>query len=238
MYLVRTQKRIFEDILEYFKGLVRKGKLKPGDRLLSERELALELGVSRASLREALRALEMLGFLSINPGKGTYVLSPNTHSLSAFTELTMYLRPTLFENILEVRVIIECEAVRLTAKRASQEELAYIRSALERMIMIPKGVGLAERASEADFEFHKGIIRATHNDFLIFLYDIIEVLLRRSHAERWAASLASIPDAFNVITRIHRGIYEAIEEGNEHVAGKWLGEHFSLLDNKKFFKNI
>ena len=106
MCLVRTKKRVFEDILEYFKGIIRKGKLKPGDRLLSERELAGKLEVSRASLREALRALEMLGFLSINPGKGAYVLSPKTETLSAFTELTMYLRPTISENILEVRIII------------------------------------------------------------------------------------------------------------------------------------
>ena len=232
LHLERTKNRVFEDILEYFKGVIRKGKLKSGDRLLSERELAAELGVSRASLREAFRALEMLGFLSINPGKGTYILSPNTDSLSTFTELTMYLRPTLFENILEVRTIIECAAIRLAAKRSSQEELGYITSALDQMEHISKGDGLAKRASEADFEFHKGIIRATHNDFLVFLYGIIEVLLKRSHEERWDESLSVIPDAFNVIIDLHKAILEAILAGDEFLAEKRLREHFGVLGRK------
>jgi len=230
MRLVRTKKRVFEDILEYFKGIVRKGKLKPGDRLLSERELAGKLEVSRASLREALRALEMLGFLSINPGKGAYVLSPSTETLSAFTELTMYLRPTISENILEVRIIIECEAVRLASKRASREELRYIKSLLEQMQRLTPGKDLAVRASQVDFGFHKKIINATHNDFLIFLYDLIEVLLRRSHSERWAAALSNITGAFDKIIRAHEAIYEAIVDGNEALAEKRLREHFKILE--------
>lgn len=232
MHLVRTKNRVFEDILEYFKGLIRKGKIKPGDRLLPERELAAELQVSRASLREAFRALEMLGFLSINPGKGTYVLSPNTRSLSDFTELTMYLRPTLFENILEVRVVVECAAVRLAAKRASQEELAYIRNALEQMTLISKDVGLAERISEADSEFHKGIIRATHNDFLVFLYEIIGVLLKKSTEKRWQESMNTIPNAYDIIISLHKGIFEAVIEGDEYLAEKRLREHFGILNKK------
>ena len=230
MRLVRTKKRVFEDILEYFKGIVRKGKLKPGDRLLSERELAGKLEVSRASLREALRALEMLGFLSINPGKGAYVLSPSTETLSAFTELTMYLRPTISENILEVRIIIECEAVRLASKRASREELGCIKGSLEKMQRLTPGKGLAVKASQVDFGFHKKIINATHNDFLIFLYDLIEVLLRRSHSERWAAALSNITGAFDKIIRAHEAIYEAIVDGNEALAEKRLREHFKILE--------
>ena len=230
LHLVRTQNRVFEDILEYFKGLIRKGKLKPGDRLLTERELAAELGVSRASLREALRALEMLGFLSIIPGKGAHVLSPKTETLSEFTELTMYLRPTISENILEVRIIIECEAVRLASKRASREELGCIKSLLEQMQRLTPGKGLAVRASKIDFRFHKKIINATHNDFLIFLYDLIEILLRRSHSERWAASLSNITGAFNKIIRAHEALYEAIADGNEALAEKRLREHFKILE--------
>jgi len=234
MHFVRTKKRVFEDILEYFKVIIKKSKLKPGDRLLTERELAGKLKVSRSSLREAFRALEMLGFLSIKPGIGTFILSPNTDSLSAFTELTMYLRPTLFENILEVRVIIECEAVRFASKRSSQEELAYIRNASDRMTNIPKDDRLAERVSKADFEFHKEIIRATHNDFLIFLYEIIEVLLKQSTEKRWVESLAIIPDAFDVIINLHKRIFEAILKRDESLAEKMLREHFRILDKNNF----
>ncbi len=229
MQLTRTHKRVFEDILEHFKELTKKREIKPGDRLQPERELAAGLGVSRASVREAFRALEMLGFLSINPGKGTYVLPPDAHSLSEFTELTMYLRPTIFENILEARVIIECAAARLAAKRASQEELANIKTALERMMLVSEDAEMSKILSETDFDFHKGMILATHNDFLVFLYDIIGVLLKKNTEKRIIETLAVVPNALDVIKNSHQGIFEAVKKGDEFLAEKKLREHFDVL---------
>ncbi|MBW1730903.1 MAG: FadR family transcriptional regulator [Deltaproteobacteria bacterium] len=231
--ITESRKRVFEAILEYFKKALTSGNLKPGDRLLPERDLAAQFQVSRASLREALRALEMLGVLSVIPGNGASIVQPDPHSLSKVFGLAMSLRPTISENILEVRKIIECGAVRVACKRASPAELAYIKSTLSRMQKVSNQDDSGIGASQADFEFHKGVINATHNDFLIFLYEILEILLKRSHAERWKDALRFVPDAAEAVTKAHEGIYEAIVEGNEEKAEELMRNHFLVLDSRK-----
>ncbi len=220
--------RVFDQILEYFKKALVEGDLKPGDHLPPERQLASSLGVGRSSLREALRALEILGLVSIVAGQGTFVLPPNTHSLSTFLEVTLALRPTFSENILEARTIIECEAVRLAAKRASAEERAHMREALEQMLRATVG---DETGPQADFAFHNWIIQATRNDFLIFLYDAIEVLLRRGYGERWRVALANIPGILDLLGKAHKGIFEAIEARNSILAEERMREHFKIIQS-------
>ena len=74
-------KKIYEEIVEQIRLLMAGGELKPGDKLLPERELADRLQVSRASVREAIRALEMMGFVEIRPGDGTFVRDRNTDEI-------------------------------------------------------------------------------------------------------------------------------------------------------------
>jgi DNA-binding FadR family transcriptional regulator len=225
--------RIFETILDYFKGAVADGTIKPGDRLLPERDLAVQFDVSRASLREVLRSLEMMGVLSVIPGKGTFVLPPETQTLTGLLGLILNLRPALSKDILEVRKIIECEAVRLTCHRASPEELFNIEGAVKKMSAISNDEKNGIEAAHADFEFHKGIIRATHNDFLIFLYGAIEILVQKSHEERWIDSLRYIPDAVQVITKAHEDIYGAIVRKNESMATELMRGHFQLIGPRR-----
>ena len=198
------------------------GALKPGDRLLSERELSVHLGVSRASLREALRALDMFGLISSIPGKGSLIQQPNFHALSAVFELMLFLNPSMSENVLEVRILIECEAVRLAAKRATPEELATIGSILRRM---PVSLNGEDFGAEADFEFHRAIMRATHNDILIFLSKTIEGLLKRSHYER-RISLFKIQGVREKLVGVHEDVYEAIAQGDADAAAERMREHF------------
>ena len=125
--------RVFMQILDYCKNLMAQGQLKSGDRLLPERGLSERLGVSRASLRDALRTMEMLGLLSVIPEHGTYIQPSNLKFLSTFFGLAFSIRPAILENIFEVRIMLNCEAARLASKRFSQQELASIKSAPDRM---------------------------------------------------------------------------------------------------------
>lgn len=231
--LVQPKDRILDTLLGYFKEALIQGKLKPGDRLLSERDLAAQFQISRASLREALRALEMLGMLSVEPGKGTFVLPPRPETITGVLGLIVSLRPTMSESILEVRIIIECEAARLASLRASPEELAYIKSTLTRMHNPSSKEELGAAAAHADFEFHKGIIKATHNGFLAFLYDALEILLIRSHTERWVDSLRYVPNAAEVVSQAHEGIYEAVKKGDPDISERLMRDHFGIVASRK-----
>jgi GntR family transcriptional repressor for pyruvate dehydrogenase complex len=220
------RRRLFDKIIDYFKEALGEGRLKPGDGLPSERELAMRLGVSRASLREALRGLEMSGFISIIPGQGSFILAPNSRSLSSFFELMFSLKPPISENILELRMIIECEATRLATRRATPEELAHIKTFLNLMRNSMTG---DNPGVQADFEFHNAIIRATHNDVLIFLYETVESLLKRSHYERRVA-VFNIPGARDVLVAAHEDVYDAMLTGQQEAAAERMREHFRILN--------
>ena len=220
--LAPSKTRIFDSLLLFFKQLMEEGEIRPGDRLLSERELSSRLGISRASLREALRALELFGIISIIPGQGSYIVPPNFKSLASVFELMLSLKPSISENVLEVRVIIEIEAVRLATLRATPEELASIKAMLDRM---PPSLDGKDFGAQADFEFHKAILKATHNDILIFLSETIEGLLRKSHYER-RISLFNIIEERNQLVQVHRDVYGAMEARDPDKAADKMREHF------------
>ncbi len=231
--LAPSQTRIFDKIISFFKEIMEAGELMPGDRLLSERELSSRLGVSRASLREALRALELFGLISVIPGQGSFITPPNFKSLSSVFELMLTLKPSISENVLEVRVLLEVEAVRLATKRATPEELALIKGVLERM---PPSLDGEDFGAQSDFEFHKAILTATHNDILIFISDTIEGLLRKSHYER-RISLFNIIDEREKLVQCHREIYEAMDARDADAAANSMRDHFRYT-NRLIAKSV
>lgn len=144
-------------------------KLAPGEQLPNEPDLAREMGVSRATLREAIQALAVRGVLEVRRGRGTFV-SERVEEIDdfGFSELER-LRPQL-KDLFELRAIFEPSAARLACRRATEEELADILAkgaAVERCILAK------EDRTEADREFHAAIVRATHNEFMMRLLPTI-----------------------------------------------------------------
>ncbi len=215
-----------DTVLRYFKDAILQGGLKPGDCLLPEREMSKSIGVSRASLRETLRALEILGIIVSVPGQGSYILPPNIRSLSNFFELMLTIKPTISENIMELRLTLETSAVRLATKRATPQELAYIREIIDRM---PEKLNREQLGVETDFEFHLAIMRATHNDLFVFVYEIIEALLLRSHYERRVGVLF-VKGVAEKFIDVHKRVYNAMMKGDEALAVEAMNQHFQEID--------
>lgn len=218
-----TPARRYDEILTYFKEQLRTGTLKAGDRLLPERELAAELGVSRSILREVLRALEILGVLKILPKQGALVLAPNSQFLQKFFGFTLSLNASVSEAIRELRMVIECGAAGLAARRASQEEKAKMRDALVRMPHSPES---GDTGADADFEFHAEIVRATHSESLIFVYGAVQELVEKSHQEGRRA-VFTIPGKLEELVQEHTDILRAIEQANERQAEDCMRRHLS-----------
>lgn len=224
--LALNKSKPFDTILRYFKEAILQGGLKPGDCLIPERELGELIGVSRASLRETLRALEILGIIVSVPGQGSYILPPNIRSLSSFFELMIALKPTLSENILELRLTLECEAVSLATRRATPQELAQIREIIGRM---PKTLDRDHLGVETDFEFHLAIMRATHNDLFVFVYEIIAALLKRSHYERRIGVLY-VTGVGEKFIEVHENVFNAMLKGDELLAVETMKKHFQVIN--------
>ena len=142
-----------------YNQIVAEGRLSPGDKLPNEVDLSRELGVSRATLREAIRALAVQGVLEVQRGRGTFV------SRQVAEEVRGQLR-----DLFELRAIFEPQAARLACVRATEQELAEILAQGER---VAARIQAGEDRTQADLEFHGAIVRATHNAFMMRLLPII-----------------------------------------------------------------
>src|SRR5438093_752803 len=203
--------RVTEGAIDKIRERIVSGAWGPGDRLPKESELAAQLGLSRNSLREAVRALSQLRVLEVRQGDGTYVssLEPDlllestgfiSHLLLGETELELY----------EVRRILEAAAASLAAGRIDAEEKVELEQSLERM-------GRADNVEdlvEADVAFHAVIAGAAGNAVLTSL--LASLATRTMRARLWHGREAD--DALDETRDEHRRIYEAIIAGDPELA--------------------
>jgi len=221
--LVASQRpQLFFKILERFKTLLLDGKIRPGDRLLPERELSAQFEVSRPILRETLRVLEILGLINTIPKHGTYIQNANSRSFRNFFGLVLSLKPSISQDILGLRIIIECGAARLAATQATSEELAHMRSIVDRLVFTNSE---DDMGIQADFDFHTALIKATHSEILLVVYEAIEDLLRQSHKERRIA-LYKIPGMLDTLVKLHQAILDALISGDGQAAEDRMRDHF------------
>jgi DNA-binding FadR family transcriptional regulator len=151
-------RRLYRQIADQIETLIATGEFAPGDRLPPERDLAGKLGVSRATVREAMIALELAGLVDVRTGSGIYVLTRRRNGSDAKDQ-----GPGPFE-LLDARRALEGGVAALAAANATDAEIATLHEALELM--------QREQASDADTEdgdrlFHLSIARATHNALLL-----------------------------------------------------------------------
>lgn len=144
-------------------------KLAPGQKLPNELELSQEMGVSRATLREAIRALVTQGVLEVRRGKGTFV-SPRAGELEDFGFDALERVRGQLRDLFELRSIVEPQAARLACQRATEAELQEI---LTRGRQVEACIRAGEDRTRADREFHAAIVRATHNEFMMRLLPVI-----------------------------------------------------------------
>ena len=146
-------------IVNAIKGMIFERRLLPGDKLPTERDLAQQFGVSRASVREALHSLETLGLVEARVGSGTY-LAENPDSILEHLSWVVYFSGDVETDLRQARLIVEPEIAALAAERATEADIAALSACLESMGM---ALGDAREAAVQDFEFHVALAKAAHN---------------------------------------------------------------------------
>jgi GntR family transcriptional repressor for pyruvate dehydrogenase complex len=224
-------RRLYEEIVEQIKKLITDGRLKPGDKLLAERELAEQFQVSRASVREAIRTLEMLGVIDIRPGEGTFVRG--TESDDIIRPLAMFLaveRNSLLD-MFEMRRIFETATASLAAERATEEELDHIGAMLEKMrerlnVLDP------EKGEEFDAAFHYAVAEATHNSLLTKLFKTVsEEFAKANSVARRQLYHDNIQNAQRIIDQ-HSEILEAIRARDPKTASEAMLAHLIFAEGE------
>jgi len=223
---------VTDDAIHEIKQLIVTGRVAPGERLPSEKELSVQLGLSRSSLREAVRALSLLRVLNVRHGDGTYVSSLRPELLVGVLESAVDLLQdrTLLE-VFELRRVLEPAATALAATRITEEELQEVHTCLRAM----EGITDPEAFVAMDLEFHDRLVRAGGNSTLAALARSFCLQTVRVRVWRLAAV-----EGVGEWTRVqHEAIYRAVAARDAqlalaaatvHVAEAelWLKRHLGL----------
>ncbi len=215
---------VTDDAILEIKRLIISGRVGPGEKLPRESELAAQLGLSRSSLREAVRALALIGVLNARQGDGTYVSSLGPQLL---LEVTSFVADFLQDHralleLLEVRRLLEPTATALAAVRISEPELSRLLDCRRRM----DSASTVEELVEADDEFHDVIVSATGQATLASL---IKSLTGRTLRARIWRGLAD-EGALEETKRAHAAIYMAIEGRDAELARAAATMHISEVE--------
>ncbi len=215
--LVRS--RLYEQVAEQITAWIADNGLKPGDRLPPERELAQRLGVSRATLSQALVALEVIGVVAVRHGDGTLVTKSRTRSIVEAIRAHADRLP----EVIDTRDALETKIAALAAVRRTDEDLARIDEALDAMAADVEAGG---RGVEGDERFHGAVTTAAHSLLLARLMDEISDLIKETRIES-----LSQPDRPHASLAGHRAIAEAIRAQQPEAAREAMHAHVDLVSD-------
>jgi GntR family transcriptional regulator, transcriptional repressor for pyruvate dehydrogenase complex len=212
--------RISETIVEQVRQLMRQGQLRPGDRLPAERDLCEQFGVSRVTVREALRMLESSGLVDIRVGArgGAFVTAPSSGRIGDGLADMLSLSVISAANVTEVRLILEVGIVPLLCERATEEDLED----LERMCALSReALSRSGYSMDMSAEFHVRVARATHNPALALLVESFRgpILMSLEQAR------ASAPEMGELGTEEHEQFVAAVRRRDPEQAMRIMREH-------------
>jgi GntR family transcriptional repressor for pyruvate dehydrogenase complex len=223
-------KRISDQVFDQIRELIFRGTLKPGDKLMTERELSQAMKVSRTTIREAIQRLVAMGMIVQRQGQGTFV-KPIDINLENPLVKAMEDQNASLEDLLEVRMGLECNAAALAAKRADEADIAAMTKSIDEM----QGEVISGRlGTEADTAFHMAIAYAAKNPLHILImrnfYDYLFLGIGEN-----LACLYDDPKNIQEILRQHKSILSTIKARDPHKAYTTMKKHINFVLD--FFKD-
>ena len=215
---------ISDELVARFKDLIAKGVFAPGQKLPPERELAEALAVSRPTVRQALRALQIMGVIRVRQGSGSYLSLSARDIMRVPLEFALAFQNVAKTDLFETRRTLEVELASLAAERRTEEDLEAMHHALAAM----RGtMGDPEAWCQTEPEFHMCIVRAARNGVMMTIIEMLSQMLMESRKET-VRLLTEYESSF----RSHDNIYIEIKKQNPVAAAKRMIEHFELLETR------
>ncbi|WP_462413678.1 FadR/GntR family transcriptional regulator [Neobacillus sp. Marseille-QA0830] len=224
MFTVINKKKKFEEVLDQIKKLLITKKLKIGQKLPNEIELAESMGISRSSLREAFKVLSVIGILEGKSGEGTIIKQAEPENLKNIMSLVAISKGLNTNELFEVRTILEMGAVKLTASRRTASDLQKIEKILIEMDQLPSEN--QDEQSENDFLFHQSIVATSKNRMLQMVVEVISDLLSEQ-IKTTRNELATSPSTLKRFQEEHWSIFKAIEKKDEEEAQRIMLTHLA-----------
>jgi GntR family transcriptional repressor for pyruvate dehydrogenase complex len=225
-------KRISDQVFDQLRELIFRGDIGPGQKLMPERELSENLGVSRSSVREAINKLVTLGFLEQRQGHGTIVRSLDEAGMMMPLATVMEAQDASLIDLLEVRRGMESNAAAMAAQRADEKDVRLMEKGLRSMEEETAKGGLG---TEGDVGFHMAISYATKNPLQVYImktvFDFLFVGIREN-----LLHLYEDPRNIEEILRQHTAIFEAVRSRNPDAAFNAMRRHIDFVIS--FFKRL
>lgn len=211
--------KLYEEISKQIISLINSGELKPGDKLPPERSLAEQLNVSRTAIREALRALESMGYIESKVGGGTFVREISLENIISPVSAMFQQDESLLKDLIAVRLLLETEMASLAAKHITPEKAMKIEEAI---ILMRKEVAKGEIGLRGDNSFHAALAEASGNSAMSLISDMCMELLSKTRLA--TLELENQPEQS---LSEHIMIYEAVIAGDSRLAAKRMKEHLN-----------
>lgn len=226
------QKNTSLKITEYIKNDIELGILKPSEKLPSERDLVKKFGVSRSSIREAIKSLTVMGYVEPIKRKGTFVSKKYIDNQYANCQLKKTFDAAPIFDLMEVRIILEEKFIPLAVRRANNENIDKLNKAIEKL---KKSDSLYD-FFKADQEFHYALAEATNNSIII---EIMKVILNRINCNDYAFITTGSQTKENTIRAFTKIVHHIINKNTEE-ATLLYHNHLYLVDDvlKKLFVEV
>lgn len=218
-------KKISDQAFDQIRELIYRGKLKPGDRILAERELARAMQVSRSTIRDAIQRLVTMGLVVQKQGRGTFVTAVDSKEETTIFKMMQQTQDATIDDLLEVRLGLECNAAALAARRADGEDIKAMEHSLEEM---KKEIDSGRLGTAADTSFHMSIAYAAKNPIQILImrnfYDYLFHGIRTSLEDLYM-------DGENIdsILKQHIGVIDAIKARDGEEARRAMNIHIDFV---------
>lgn len=214
----------YERVFGFLREQLLSGSLREGDLLLPERELCQQLEVSRPVLREALRALSIMGVIDIRHGVGSVVSAPDITILGDFFSFTLAQKGDAVDEVMEARIAIECQAARLAVMRAGISDFEKMRRHAD---TIAETIENPIAGAQADYDFHMAMVDASAASALRTMYVAVADLLQRSHVDR-RVLVSADTEMRKLIVDDHYRILKTLTQGDPDVAEQAVRQHFEI----------
>lgn len=224
-----SNKKVYEEVIEQIQKNIIDGDLKKGDRLPSERELSELMNISRTSIREALRVLESMGVVESIHGEGNFICSNTEKSLLQPLSMMFKLNNGKYQDIFELRKVLEVENARLAAIRATDMDCRELLSIVEEMEEESKDANRNEILVELDKRFHNKVASMSKNCLIESLFNTTSLLFER-FIEDARSEIIQNDMADKFLLSQHHAICNGIIKKDEKEALKAMEDHMRYIE--------
>ena len=213
--------KLHEQIVDQVQLLIENGRLKHGDQLPPERELAGIFKVSRHTVREAIRILEQKNILKSRPGSGTYIILEDESSVVEFLAKAIFKEKNTLAEIFQFRELLEPQIAGLAAKNATPKDISILEEILEKQ---KKELGNLNVSKALDEKFHLALAKATGNSVLLQVSELFGHILLQSRHEH-----SQSPYRNKLSIQGHKKILDAIKSGDSKASNELMAGHLQAI---------